>query len=260
LIPILLDVDTGVDDALALLFAVRHPGLDLRAVTCVAGNVGLDQVVHNTLTVLDIAGATEVRVARGGDGGGPARQGEPHGADGLGDLGLPPPRRTTVAANAVAVLYEEIMAAAEPPVLIATGPLTNVAALAQGHPAALARLRGIVAVGEPVFDHAPAEDFNVAYDVPAAHVVLDCGAPVRWYGRAVLDSVAVAAAQVDLLATSDGPLTQLAAALLRQRAMRFGPGHARLGDAGAVTSVVTGDADVARYARLFVGTLLGATS
>ena len=64
-IPVVLDVDTGVDDACALLFAARHPGLDLRAVTCVAGNADVDQVVHNTLTVLDVAGAAHVPVGPG---------------------------------------------------------------------------------------------------------------------------------------------------------------------------------------------------
>ena len=55
--PIVLDVDTGTDDALALLYAVGCPDLDLRGVSCVAGNAGLHQVVDNTLRVLDVAGA-----------------------------------------------------------------------------------------------------------------------------------------------------------------------------------------------------------
>src|SRR6478672_5508362 len=52
-IPVVLDVDTGVDDACALLLAALHPGLDLRAVTCVGGNAPLADVVRNTLSVLD---------------------------------------------------------------------------------------------------------------------------------------------------------------------------------------------------------------
>ncbi|SHN35958.1 Inosine-uridine preferring nucleoside hydrolase [Cryptosporangium aurantiacum] len=55
--PVILDVDTGVDDALALLLAVRSPALDVRGATCVAGNTGLEPVVQNTLRVLDVAGA-----------------------------------------------------------------------------------------------------------------------------------------------------------------------------------------------------------
>jgi pyrimidine-specific ribonucleoside hydrolase len=64
-VPVVLDVDTGVDDACAILLATLHPRLDLRAVTCVAGNVGVDQVVRNTLIVLAAAGRSDVPVARG---------------------------------------------------------------------------------------------------------------------------------------------------------------------------------------------------
>lgn len=66
-VPVIIDCDTGIDDALALLFAVRHPGIDLRAVSCVAGNTDVDQVVRNTLTVLDQAGAPDLPVARGAE-------------------------------------------------------------------------------------------------------------------------------------------------------------------------------------------------
>ncbi len=66
MIPVILDVDTGVDDALALLTAVRHPGLDLLAVSCVTGNASLERVVENTLRVLDAAGApADIPVAAG---------------------------------------------------------------------------------------------------------------------------------------------------------------------------------------------------
>src|SRR4029079_2467810 len=93
---VILDVDTGVDDALALLLAVRSVDLDVRAVTCVAGNADVDQVVRNTLVVLDAAGAPDGPVARGAD----RRLLEPprharrvHGADGMADLGLPDSQR-----------------------------------------------------------------------------------------------------------------------------------------------------------------------
>ena len=62
---IILDVDTGVDDAFAVLFAAMHPGINLLGITCVDGNTNVDQVVANTLKVLDAAGANEIPVARG---------------------------------------------------------------------------------------------------------------------------------------------------------------------------------------------------
>src|SRR3954451_10176835 len=93
-IPVVLDVDTGVDDACALLLAALHPGVDLRAVTCVAGNAPVDDVVRNTRIVLDAACGLDVRVGRGAARPllGPARPARHvHGEDGMGDLGLPPP-------------------------------------------------------------------------------------------------------------------------------------------------------------------------
>ena len=64
-IPVILDVDTGIDDALAILFAVRHPGLEVLGISCVAGNASLAQVVDNTLRVLDAADAPDLPVAAG---------------------------------------------------------------------------------------------------------------------------------------------------------------------------------------------------
>jgi pyrimidine-specific ribonucleoside hydrolase len=82
-IPLILDVDTGVDDAFALMLAARHPDADLRAVTCVAGNAPVDQVVANTLQVLDAAGAAHTRqvVSPGRSAGSPPRQRVPPGVE-----------------------------------------------------------------------------------------------------------------------------------------------------------------------------------
>jgi inosine-uridine nucleoside N-ribohydrolase len=62
---LILDVDTGTDDALALAYAVSHPDVELVAVTTVAGNTGIDLTTANTLAVLDWLGAHEVPVHRG---------------------------------------------------------------------------------------------------------------------------------------------------------------------------------------------------
>ena len=100
--PVVLDVDTGVDDACALLLASLHPALDLKAVTCVGGNAPLADVVRNTLTVLDAAGRGDVPVAAGADR--PLLE-EPvdarhvHGEDGMGDLDWPRSTRTRTAAR-----------------------------------------------------------------------------------------------------------------------------------------------------------------
>src|SRR6201999_1711554 len=104
---VILDVDTGVDDALAILFAVRHPSLRLRAITCVAGHGGVGQGVTNTLRVLDAAGAGDVPVARGADRPllAPPRDARiVHGENGMGGIELPASDRGPVAEHAVELL------------------------------------------------------------------------------------------------------------------------------------------------------------
>ena len=92
----ILDVDTGVDDAFAVLFAALHPEIKLLGITCVDGNTNVDQVVANTLKTLDAAGAGDIPVARGAIRPllGKSQYAEyVHGADGMGDLGIAPSKR-----------------------------------------------------------------------------------------------------------------------------------------------------------------------
>ena len=63
--PIVMDVDTGTDDALAIIYAIGHPDLELRGISCVAGNVPLDQVMINTCKVLGAIGAGDIPIAAG---------------------------------------------------------------------------------------------------------------------------------------------------------------------------------------------------
>src|SRR6188508_2130150 len=101
--PIVLDVDTGVDDACALLLAALHPALDLRAVTCVGGNAPLADVVRNTLTVLEACGREDVAVAAGAARPlleAPIEARHVHGDDGMGDLDWPRSTRAPSARHA----------------------------------------------------------------------------------------------------------------------------------------------------------------
>src|SRR5947207_15801192 len=83
---LIMDVDTGVDDCVALLYALASPEAELVAVTCVAGNVAEPQVEANTLAVLELCGAGDVEVARGAAAPlvAPPRTATGHGPQGLG--------------------------------------------------------------------------------------------------------------------------------------------------------------------------------
>ncbi|MEU2333213.1 nucleoside hydrolase [Streptomyces sp. NPDC006654] len=253
-IPVVIDCDTGVDDALALLFAVRHPGLELRAVTCVAGNTDVDGVVRNTLTVLERAGAGDVPVARGAER--PLVEAvrsarHVHGADGMGDLGLPAPTRRPVDVDAVTLLRREILASPRPVTLIPTAPLTNIALLLRTHPEVTRNIERIVFMGGAVAtgNATPVAEFNVWHDPEAAAVLLTAGVPITMYGLDVFQRVVVPGAEVRRLRASTEPGARLAGDLLAHRpavpssavpssAGADGDDQAGgLGDAGAVCAV-----------------------
>ncbi|MFD9004845.1 nucleoside hydrolase [Streptomyces sp. NPDC059582] len=248
-VPVIIDCDTGVDDALALLFAVRHPGIDLRAVTCVAGNTDVDGVVRNTLTVLERAGAPDIPVARGAQ--------RPlveqvrtarhvHGADGMGDLGLPAPTRAPADVDAVTLLRREILAAPRPVTLIPTAPLTNIALLLRTHPEVTRNIERIVFMGGAVAtgNATPVAEFNVWHDPEAAAVLLTAGVPITMYGLDVFQRVVVPGADVRRLRASTEPGARLAGDLLAHRPSGPDPDGTDgddpgggLGDAGAVCAV-----------------------
>ncbi len=248
MIPLILDVDTGVDDALALLFAARHPELQLRAVTCVAGNADVDQVVRNTLTVLDAAGAGDVPVARGAarplvEAPQPARH--VHGVDGLGDVshqGWPPSARVADPRHAVELLRDSLLAG--PPVtLVALAPLTNIALLLRTYPEAAGGIARFVFMGGGALrgNATAAAEFNVWHDPEAAAVVLDALAtasvPITMYGLDVFYGPAATETDAEVLSSAADPGARLAGALLRFGLTRYGTGATTIGDAGAVCAV-----------------------
>ncbi|MGQ5596942.1 nucleoside hydrolase [Streptomyces sp. ESR1.13] len=244
-IPVIIDCDTGVDDALALLLAVRHPRLDLRAVTCVAGNTDVAGVVRNTLTVLERAGAPDVPVARGAER--PLIEGvrtarHVHGADGMGDLGLPAPTRAPADVDAVTLLRREILASPRPVTLIPTAPLTNIALLLRTHPEVTGNIERIVFMGGAVAtgNATPVAEFNVWHDPEAAAILLTAGVPITMYGLDVFERVIVPGTHVRRLRASAEPGTRLAGDLLAHRgpATNASDPGGGLGDAGAVCAVI----------------------
>src|SRR5262245_45184841 len=128
-LPTIIDCDTGIDDALALLLAARSPEIDIAGVTCVAGNVVLEQVVRNTLGVLAACGV-RAPVAAGAAGPLVRRLTTAtffHGADGIGGAALPPLLAAPVDEFAPALLCRLAREHGGELNLVATGPLTNVA-------------------------------------------------------------------------------------------------------------------------------------
>lgn len=246
-IPVILDVDTGIDDALAIAFAVRHPGIDVLGISCVAGNATLPQVVDNTLRVLDAADAPDLPVAAGAARPliGPARtSSQVHGNDGLGGTALPPTRRRPSPLGAVELMRGLIVGHDTPVTLVALAPQTNLALLLRTHPDVADRIERIVFMGGSAGagNATAVAEFNVWHDPEAAAIVLDAGAETYMYGLDVFNSVAVDHDVATAMAAGDDGLARVIGTLLDHRvALRSGEGAeytGLIGDAGAVCSLV----------------------
>ena len=251
--PIVLDVDTGVDDACALLLAALHPALDLKAVTCVGGNAPLADVVRNTLTVLDTCGRDDVPVAAGASRPlleTPVDARHVHGDDGMGDLDWPRSTRSPRPGHAVELLRDVLLEAAKGPeaqrvTLVPLAPMTNIALLLRTYPEAARGLRRMVFMGGAahVGNATASAEFNVFHDPEAAAIVLDACAEldveVAMYGLDVFydPRVSLTVAK-DLVAQHDGGPAGLAGRLMAFQCERFAADSASLGDAGAVCAVL----------------------
>jgi len=255
-VPVILDVDTGVDDACALLLAALNPDLELRAVTCVGGNTSVDKVVSNTMKVLEVAGRLDVPVARGAARPliGPAGDARHvHGDDGMADLGWPASHRLPDRRHAVELLRDLLGQAAHGGLadritLVPLAPLTNIALLLRTYPEAAAGVREIVFMGGStlVGNATASAEFNVWHDPEAAAIVLESAGeldiPVVMYGLDVFYDVRVSRRQAAELMAVGGQSTnrpaELAGRLIEFQCGRFGQPHATIGDAGAVCAVI----------------------
>ena len=173
-VPLILDVDTGVDDALALLYAVASPEVDLIAATSVMGNISVEQATENTLAVLEAAGRGEVEVAQGAAR--PlARDHVPfpivHGERGLGRAVPPPPAASPSSRSAVEAIVGLARERPGENLLVATGPLTNIALALRQEPDLPQLLNGFALMGGAFArggNVTPAAEANIWVDPVAA--------------------------------------------------------------------------------------------
>jgi len=180
---IILDVDTGTDDAVALMTAALSPDIELIGATVVNGNTVLDSCVENTLRVFEWIGIPEVPVYRGMSR--PIARSQPkhnpatriHGDK----LDLPPATITARPGHAVDWLIDTYLASDGDITLVPVGPLSNIAAAMQKEPRIIERIPELVIMGG-AHDHGNATasaEFNIWLDPEAARIVLNCGRPIR---------------------------------------------------------------------------------
>ncbi|MBD2609000.1 nucleoside hydrolase [Scytonema hofmannii FACHB-248] len=198
-IPVLVDTDGGVDDALALIMALNSPQLDLKAITVLAGNIHVDQATNNVLRVLSIVQPNTLPiVAKGCEKPlfkQPFNAAGIHGADGLGELdqfkeadGTARYPKLTIEAsteNAIDVILKAAQEYGDSLNIVALGPLTNLATAIQKDAATMKKIGRIIIMGGAVTvpgNITAAAEFNFFVDPDAAQMVMESGIPLTLVG------------------------------------------------------------------------------
>ncbi|MCW3158032.1 nucleoside hydrolase [Micropruina sonneratiae] len=178
-VPLIVDVDTGIDDSLALLYLMASPEAELLGITCTAGNVTARQVATNNLAWLELCGYADVEVALGAEVPIIAplmTTEETHGPQGIGYAELPAPTRALSSRHATQVWIDNARRRPGEITGLVTGPLTNLALAVKLEPELPRLLKRIVVMGG-AFNHPgntnPTTEWNVAVDPDAARIVFD---------------------------------------------------------------------------------------
>ncbi|WAR07019.1 IUNH-like protein [Mya arenaria] len=177
---LIIDVDTGVDDAQAIMLALSCTEVEVVAITCVSGNVHVDQVCTNTIKVLAACGRLDIPVYRGADKsliGGGMEATHYHGVDGLSDAGIEMDVSGTKVQkeHAVPAIIKLVNQYPEEITLVALAPLTNIALAIRQDPGLGRKLAGVTIMGgntQGVGNSTVCAEFNFAADPDAAFVVL----------------------------------------------------------------------------------------
>jgi purine nucleosidase/ribosylpyrimidine nucleosidase len=233
---LILDVDTGTDDAVAIMLAALHPELDLVGVTTVNGNAPVERTTDNTLRVLDHIGRPDIPVHPGlhrplvrlgfPE---PERHARDGGEDSHGtELPLPAPRGTASDVGAVEYLVETYRATTEEITLVPVAPLSNIAAALAVEPRMVEAVPEVVVMGggHAVGGATPSAEFNIWADPEAAAMVFAAG--FRRITLVPLDAThraLVSRADCDRLAASGTPAGTAAAELVRRRIDAHVRGH-----------------------------------
>ncbi|MFO7772470.1 MAG: nucleoside hydrolase [Dehalococcoidia bacterium] len=228
------DMDPGIDDALALILALKSPEVRVLGITTVAGNAPVEMTSANARRVLGYLGAGSIPVAMGAANplSRPLEDAlSHHGREGLGNCGLPQPEVPLHRGKAWDLLARSVLAAPGEITLVATGPLTNLAHTFRLHrelPALLARLvlmggaYGLTPYGKG--NRTPVAEFNIWQYPEAAHVVFDSGADIFAVGLDVtMDPTACLYGQhLEQVKASQTPAARLAAQLVEYEVRHHG--------------------------------------
>lgn len=178
-IPVIIDADPGIDDAVALMMAVKNKLLDIKLITCTAGNTSLENVATNTLNVLELFDAPQIPVALG--------RATPiarpsfskevyHGANGLGGFEFEKNNRKPSNLSALESFHKILSESQEKITVVALGPLSNIADLISTYPQDLQNIEKLIFMAGSIEEDGiktPYAEFNISSDPEAAEIVFN---------------------------------------------------------------------------------------
>lgn len=209
---VIIDCDPGHDDAMAIVLAASTiSNLQIKAITTVAGNVGVEKNTLNALRLCDLLGLDNVPVAKG--------SAQPlmrnmeiaehvHGKSGLDGTALPEtPVKQVVDQHAVGLIVEKLMESEGDITLVPIGPLTNIALAIRKEPRIVTKIKEIVLMGGGTYGNRnPAAEFNIYADAEAAKIVFECGLPITMFGLDVTHKALATADIVNHIAKINNPV------------------------------------------------------
>jgi inosine-uridine nucleoside N-ribohydrolase len=219
--PVIIDTDPGVDDAMAIFFALRHRAVEVIGLTTIFGNVTTETATANALRLLDIAGRPDIPVAHGASDplvrpyGGPVAF--VHGDDGQGNVHLPPSARSPIGTTAAQFIVDQVMSRPGEITLVPVGPLTNIALALRLEPRIAEHVREVVLMGGNALgpgNATPAAEANIHNDPEAADVVFGASWPVTMVGLDVTHQVHMDDEHLARYGEIDHPTAQHIAAIV----------------------------------------------
>ncbi|WP_316569568.1 nucleoside hydrolase [Neobacillus sp. YIM B06451] len=186
---VILDIDTGIDDALAIVYLLKHPGVEVKGLTTGFGNVSVEQATKNTLQIAELAGRPDVPVFFGASKSllrtwnGPVVH--VHGENGIGNVSLPEPKAKAQEERASDFIVRAVNEELGEISIITVGRLTNLAEALAKDPSLPKKVKEVVIMGGAVTvpgNVTPVSEANIAGDPEAANMVFEAGFPLTMVG------------------------------------------------------------------------------
>lgn len=211
--PIIIDTDPGVDDTFAILYALAHPDLDVKALVSVSGNVSIESTTRNARGILGITGHQDIPVAMGSNTPlieAPVFADYIHGAGGIGDHSYSDSDLAPLSDLNSIELYAQLLKEAETPVhIVALGPLTNLAILIRAYPELKDKIGQITTMGGSLGhgNVTTAAEFNYYVDPHAVKIVFESGIPLVMAGLHVTEMATLRQEDLEAIARDNKPLS-----------------------------------------------------